>query len=87
MKAETYTRLAHYYGDIGIIVAMNLMQFGVSQVDFSNNKMISTLGNQDFETQQTKYIECMLKLGGFLLIKGIGAAAREFFKEKMRFAQ
>ena len=50
MKAETYKRLAHYYGDIGIIVAMNLMQFGVSQVDFSNNKMISTLGNQDFET-------------------------------------
>ena len=50
VKAETYTRLRHYYGDIGIILAMNLMQFGVSQVHFSNNKLISALGDQDFET-------------------------------------
>lgn len=87
VKAETYTRLRHYYGDIGIIVAMNLMQFGVSQIHFSNNKLISELGDQDFDTQQNKYKEMILKMGLFLLIKGIGAAAREYFKETMRFKQ
>ena len=87
VKAETYARLRHYYGDIGIIVAMNVMQFGVSQIHFSNNKLISTLGDQDFETQQSQYKECILKMGLFLLIKGIGAAAREYCKETMRFKQ
>ena len=87
VKAETYTRLRHYYGDIGIIVAMNVMQFGVSQIHFSNNKLISTLGDQDFETQQSQYKEVIIKMGLFLMIKGIGAAAREYFKETMRFAQ
>lgn len=87
VKADTYARLRHYYGDISIIVIMNLMQFGVSHVEFSNNKHISVLGDQDFETQQAKYKECMLKLFLFLVIKGIGAAAREYFKELMRFKQ
>lgn len=87
VKSETYTRLGQYYGEITIIVAMNLMQLGVSQVDFSNKKLISALGDMNSETQQAKYIDCIIKMGFYLLIKGIGAAAREYFLEYMRFKQ